>query len=119
MSTANAILAQPRCTDNYTQNEAPPNTGLHGVAPGKYQVYLNGQYIDTVYAADHNAAYPEFHKLLNEYRSIPVYRGDNLVTTIDWCTCPHCGKSVDVGAECPKCAGELIFAGGIEWEVSQ
>lgn len=107
MSTANAIVPH---TQQIAQ-EAPPNTGLYGVAPGKYQAYLNGQLIDTVYAVDHNAAYPEFHRLLNEHKT-----GD---PQIDWMPCLDCGYVLDLGEDCPSCGSVTVFASGIEWEVSR
>jgi hypothetical protein len=30
---------------------------------------------------------------------------------IDWYTCPNCGKSVDIGSECPVCANDIPFMG--------
>jgi len=69
-----------------------------GIAPGVYKI--NGVKVFGRNIVDARLSYD---RLMSEAPSAPVIA--------DWYTCPACGKSVDIGSECPVCADDIPFMG--------
>lgn len=93
--------------------EASPNTNLYGIAPGKYLVTI-GNYQTIVYGKNEIEGRAEMMRVIEE-----INVAESKPEPVAWESCVDCGYAKDVGEPCPACAGELIFASGIKWEVSQ
>jgi len=72
----------------------------YGIAPGVY--VINGFKTFGHNIVDARAAYARL--IAREHRATET-------PGVEWYTCPTCGKSVDVGSECPICAAVIPFMG--------
>ena len=90
------------------QQQLNVKTGIIGIAPGQYRAFIAGKESGFVYGRTYADALTQFHRLLDEVHNAPP-------APVDWIACPDCGDSVDVGEDCPHCAGEQVFVGGIKW----
>lgn len=77
MSTAASIVPHTQ----HIAQEAPPL--LEGVDLGIYTFRINGECLK-VYGRNYLGALKEAHRLLDEYRNVPVYHGDNLAAMVEW-----------------------------------
>ena len=75
--SATAIVPQTPTLN--TNNSQIPHTGIIGVMRGQYEAYVGGQFVTTLYSDTYQAALSDFHQLLDEYRSIPLFVDDEKV----------------------------------------